>query len=156
MTNLATRLFLALTGAAFAACIGYSVVIGDRSGADLLLALAGGFAIVTAVTAMAAAQDVAPRLPADAPAPERRSAFTEADAPAGSAWPLVAAVAAVAVAFGVASGASWLAVALAVSLIPAAGWLAFVWRQHPSFTPRVSERVVERLLAPVAMPVLAA
>jgi plastocyanin len=156
MTNLATKLFLALTGAALVAAIGYGVVVGDRAGADLILALAGGFAVVTAVTALAAADDKAPAVAADAPAPERRGAYTEADAPTGSAWPLVAALTAVALAFAVASGASWLAVALAASVIPAAGWLAFVWQQHPSFSARVRERVVERLLAPIAMPVLAA
>ena len=55
----------------------------------------------------------------------------------------------------VAAGASWLAAAIGAALIPAAGWLAQTWRAHPSFSPRVRARVTERLLAPLAMPVLA-
>ncbi|MBA3654787.1 MAG: cupredoxin domain-containing protein [Actinobacteria bacterium] len=51
-------------------------------------------------------------------------------------------------------GASWLAVAIAAALVPTVGWLASTWRAHPSFSPRVRQRVSDRLVAPVAMPVL--
>ncbi len=153
MINLVGRLFMALTAAALVAAVGYAAVIGDRAGADLFVVLAGAFAVVAAITVLAV-QDLTPHVAADAPAPERRNAYTEADVPTGSAWPLVGAVAAVGVALGLAAGASWLAVALAASLIPVVGWLAHVWRDHPSFSAPVRERVVERLLAPIAMPVL--
>lgn len=155
MINLATRVFLVSTAVALIAAVGYGVVIGDRAGADLFVTLSGAFAIVSAVTALAVKPDAAPRLAADAPAPERRNAFTEADAPAGSVWPFVAALSAASVVLGISAGASWLAAAIVAALIPAAGWLAETWRAHPSFTPRVRERVAERLIAPVAMPVLA-
>jgi plastocyanin len=152
LVNLATKLFVALTGAALVAAIGYASVVGDRAGADLFVALAGGFAVVAAVTILAAYDGETPT-PADAPAPERRNAFTEADAPSSSGWPFVAALTFAGVALATASGASWIAIALAAGAIAAVGWVARVWQEHPSFSAKVRARVVERLLAPVAMPV---
>jgi plastocyanin len=152
--NLASKLFVALTGLALIAAIGYGVVVGDRAGADLLAALAGGFAVVALVTALTVADDQPSRLAADAPAPERRNAFTEGDVPSGSAWPLIAAVFVAALALATAAGANWLAAAVFASVIPLGGWLAHVWREHPSFSAPVRQRVAERLIAPIAMPVL--
>jgi plastocyanin len=152
--NLAAKVFTALTTVALIAAVGYGVVVGDRAGADLLAVLAGGFAVVAAVVALAVTNDTPKPVAADAPAPEKRNAYTATDAPAASAWPFVAGVVAAAIALGAAAGSSWLAVAMAAALIPATGWLAQTWRAHPSFSPRVRERVVERLLAPIAMPVL--
>ena len=155
MLNVATKVFMACTAVALTAAVGYGVVVGDRAGADLLVLTAGAFAIVAAVTALGVKRDKAAPVAADAPAPERRTAFTEGDVPAASPWPFVAAVVATAIALATAVEASWLAAAIGAAVIPAVGWLAQTWRAHPSFSPRVRERVVERLLAPVAMPVLA-
>jgi plastocyanin len=155
VVNLATKVFLALSAIAFIAAVAYGVAVGDRAGADLLVAAGGGFAVLGAVTGLALAPDSAPRVAADAPAPERRNAFTEADVPSASAWPFVGAVAAVAMALAVATGAPWIAAAGGFGVVAAAGWLGHVWREHPSFSRRVRERVVERLLAPLAMPLFA-
>jgi plastocyanin len=154
MLNLAAKVFAALATVALIAAVGYGVVVGDRAGADLLAILGGGFAVAATVVALAVTNDTPKPVAADAPAPERRNAYTAGDAPAGSAWPFVAGVVAAAIALGVAAGASWLAVAIAAAVIPTTGWLAQTWRAHPSFSPPVRERVVERLLAPIAMPVL--
>ncbi|HZN15935.1 MAG TPA: cupredoxin domain-containing protein [Acidimicrobiales bacterium] len=154
MVNLATKLYVALSGVALVAAIGYGVVVGDRAGADLLAGVAGAAAVLALVAAFTLRDDRAPAVPADAPAPERRNAYTEADAPAASAWPLVAALSLVSLALATAAGASWLGAALAATLIPLGGWLSQVWREHPSFTGPVQARVVERLVAPLAMPVL--
>jgi plastocyanin len=154
MLNNATKLFLALIAAALVAAVGYAVVVGDRAGADLFVALAGGFAVLTAIAALVVGDDAPPAVAPDAPGPEARTAYTEADVPTGAPWPFVGAVALAALALAAANGSRWLAGALAFSLIPALGWLGHVWREHPSFSARVRQRVVERLLAPLAMPVL--
>jgi plastocyanin len=153
--NTATKAFIALAGAALVAAIGYAAVVGDRGGADLLVALAAAGAVLAAVATVAAGADSRPPVAADAPAPERRNAFTESDVHSDTVWPLIAAIDVVAIALATAAGATWLAAAGIAGVIPAAGWLAHVWREHPSFSPRVRSRVVERLLAPVGMPVLA-
>jgi plastocyanin len=42
--------------------------------------------------------------------------------------------------------------ALVVILVGAAGWFGGSWREHPTWTPRVRERVRYRLLVPAALP----
>jgi plastocyanin len=155
VTNLATKLFGLLAGLALIAAIGYAVVVGDRAGADLFVVMAGGLAVAAAVAAATVSSDSAPPVAADAPAPERRNAYGEGDVPSATGWPVVAALAATAVTVALAAGASWLAAAIGASVIPAVGWLTHVWREHPSFSAKVRQRVSDRLVAPVAMPVLA-
>lgn len=154
MLNLGTRVYVTAAIVGIIAAVAYGVAVGDRAGADLLLVAAGAAAVLAAVTAFGVGADSAPRVPADAPAPERKNAYTEGDVPSASAWPFVAAVALAGIGLATVAGAQWLAFAGVLSLVPAAGWLAHVWREHPSFSPRVRERVVERFLAPVGMPVL--
>jgi plastocyanin len=154
MLNLATKMFIAVAGGALVAAVGYGVVMGDRGGADLFVGLAAAAAILALVSALAVGPDRTPPVPADAPTPEPRTAFTDADVASASPWPFIAAVDAAAIALAVASGANWLAAAAVAAVIPAGGWLTHVWREHPSFSPRVRARVVDRLIAPLAMPVL--
>lgn len=154
MLNLGTKTYITAALVGIIAAVAYGVGVGERGGADLLALAAAAAAVLAAVAAFGAGADAAPRLPADAPAPERRNAFSETDVPSASAWPFVAAIAIAGLALAIVVGAKWIAMAGVLSLVPVAGWLASVWRQHPSFSPRVRERVVERLLAPVGMPVL--
>ena len=154
MVNNATKTFLAVTIAAVVAFLAYGAVIGDKAGAELFLGLAIAAGILTAVTAAFVGADEAPHVATDAPAPERRNAYTEADVPRSSPWPLVTAIAFAGVAVGASAGGRWLTVALASLLIPGGAWLGQLWREHPSFSASVRSRVADRLIAPIAMPVL--
>jgi plastocyanin len=56
-------------------------------------------------------------------------------------------------AVGAATGPALLTLGVVASLAAAAGWFATSWREHPSWTAPVRERVRYRLLVPASMPV---
>ena len=150
MLNLASKVLFALSGAAVALAIGYGLAVDERSGVALFLFLALAAAVAGVVSV--AAPDIAPAVPADAPPPERR-ATTPGAAPRGSAWPLAAAAALALLATGAAVHLAVVVAGVLAVLAATAGWFARVWHDHPSWTPRVRERVSSRLLVPVGLPV---
>ena len=72
-----------------------------------------------------------------------------------SLWPLVAAVAVGILAVGLAVGGTVVTDRHRRLLIATAGWCAQAWREDPSFTPREGAKLTDRLIAPLALPVLA-
>ena len=72
-----------------------------------------------------------------------------------SLWPLAAAVAVGIVAVGLATGRVVVTVGVVAALMAAGGWLAQSWREDPSYTPREGAKISDRLIAPVALPILA-
>ncbi|MDP9071217.1 MAG: cupredoxin domain-containing protein [Actinomycetota bacterium] len=150
MFNLATKVLFSVSAAALGLALGYGLAVGERSGVALLLFLA--VAAFAAALATALVPDVAPTVRADAPPPERRSATTGAPA-RDSGWPLAAAAALTLLAAGAAIGPGVVIAGVLAVLVATAGWFGQVWREHPSWTPRVRERVSYRLLVPVGLPV---
>jgi plastocyanin len=148
--NQASKVLFTLSAAAVALGLGYHLAVGERSGTALLLFLA--LAAAVAGLACLPAPDQAPVVPADAPAPERR-ATTVGAAPRGSAWPAVGAAALALLAAGAAIGPAVVVAGVVAVVVATAGWYAQVWREHPSWTTRVRERVSSRLLVPVGLPV---
>src|SRR5581483_9041836 len=147
----ATKLLLALTVAAVAGAIAVSVSVDDKAAAVLFGFVA--FASLSAAVAVMATgvTNIAPAVPADAPAPQRQA--TTPGAPARpSGWPLAAA-AVVVLAVGAATGVVTVYAGLIAVVVTGFGWFAASWADHSTWTRRVRSRLVERLLAPVAMPV---
>lgn len=154
MLNLACRALLVLTAVAAVLAAGYSIAGGDRTGMVVLAFLALAAVVAAVTTFGAAVPDVAPPVPDDAPPPERRS-VAATEAARGSGWPAAAAVAVSVMAVGTAVGAPVVLAGLLLALVVAAGWFATVWREHPSWTRPVRERVARRLLVPVGLPTAA-
>jgi plastocyanin len=72
-----------------------------------------------------------------------------------NAWPALTAIAIGILAVGLAVGSAVVYIGVFSVLIAAAGWFAQSWREDPSFTPREGAKISDRLIAPLALPVLA-
>ncbi len=155
MLNPAFRALLVVAGVAATLAAGYAVAGGDRTGIVVLAFLTLAALVAGVVTFGTAVPDVAPLVGDDAPPPDRRS-VSVAEAARGSAWPAGAAVAVSVMAAGAAVGIPVVLAGLLLALIVAGGWFATVWREHPSWTRPVRERVASRLLVPVGLPVATA
>jgi len=147
----ATKVLGALTVAALVTAGVYYAVEGGRSGAVLLLILSAA-AFFGLLTVVASGVDIAPHVPADAPPPER-NAHTPGPAATGSAWPVITAGSAVLLAVGVATNEVVVYFGLAAVGLAALGWFSKAWADHPTWTPRVGGRVVDRFVAPLTTPV---
>jgi plastocyanin len=148
----ATKLLAALTGSAVVGAIVYYAVVGDKSGAVLMLFLALA-ALVALATVVATAVDTPPVVAVDAPAPERR-ATTPGEPGRPSLWPLATAFTGGVLAVGLATSAPVVEAGVVLLVLCAFGWFANAWRDHPSWAGRVSTRVTNRLVAPFGTPLI--
>ena len=151
MLSSVSKLLLAVAVATGTGGLFYQWVVHERAGSTLLF-----FAAVAALTACVATAggtvpNSAPPVPPGAPPPERRATTTGAP-PQGSAWPAFTALTVAGLACTAAAGGLVVWVGVVALVAAAAGWFATVWRGHPGWTPRVSERVRFRLVVPVALP----
>ena len=152
MFSYATKVLTALTGSALIGAGVFYGVVGERSGA-VLLVFVGIAALLALVTVVGSGiVDIAPFVPADAPAPERR-ATTPGEAARGSVWPLATAAAVGVLAVGAATNMAVVVAGIVAVVLASLGWFAKAWTDHPSWTPRVSGRVADRFVAPLGMPV---
>lgn len=151
MFSAATKLLFAISAFGVATAIAFGVAVDDRSGVILFVSLAVAALVAALATAGPAVLDLAPPLPADAPPPERRATTTGA-APRGSVWPVVAATATTVLAVGAALDPAVVGLGAVLAVVAAGGWLAHVWTEHPSWAPRVQERVRWRLVMPIGLP----
>ena len=151
MLNLVSRALLALTAVSAALAGAYFIADGDRTGVVLLAFLALAAFVGGLSTAGNAVQDLAPTVEADSP-PPGRAAMSSA-VPAGSGWPLAAAVSLTVLAVGAVIGVPVVLAGLLLLLVATAGWFARAWSEHPSWTSPVRQRVSSRLLAPIGLPV---
>ena len=152
MLSYANKFLFALAGFAFVAFLGYSAAVGERSGAFLLLGLCFGAVAVGLVVTGATISEALPAVEdADAPVEYRSVDPTSVARP--TPWPLVTALALGLAGVGAAVDGKLMVVGLVVGLVPAAGWLGQVWREHAGWTPRLSERLDDRVLVPIALPV---
>jgi plastocyanin len=74
------------------------------------------------------------------------------DLPRPSVWPVVAAAAITLVAVAAAFGRSIALLGIVASVVAGLGWLAQVWREHPSWTRDMSVRINDRFVVPIALP----
>jgi plastocyanin len=150
----ATKVLFALAGWAVASGVVYAAGSGDRDGFTLLVgagvvAAALGLASFASVDARAAVAPVDE--PAGADGRAERPVDTT-DLPAPSPWPLVAAAALGVLAVGAAAGKSVVVLGLLVAAIATFGWLAQAWREHPSWTQAMTDRLTDRFVVPIGLP----
>jgi plastocyanin len=146
--NAASKLYFALAGAAIVLGFGYVVATSDRVGFTNLvvaglgaLALAlGAFAFVPREPLTALDEAAEPR-PGDA-----------TDVAAASSWPVLGAIALGLLAAGAALDGSLILLGVIVGLIAVFSWFAQVWREHPSWTQAMTDRLNDRFVVPFGLP----
>ena len=143
-----------LAAAAIAAGGAYGLAAGnDQGGSALFFVLAVAAALLGVVAAALGARDVAvsPSAAADS-APVRRP-VDRVPGVRPSSWPLLAALALGLFAAGLATDAPLLAIGLIAVIVASLGWLAQSWREHPAWNPLYSERINDRYVVPIVLPV---
>lgn len=156
MINVPAKILLALSAFAGVAAVAFAVAGDDRSGvvlfgAVLVVSLFAAFAVMGSVGADPVDADDAEE--ADAAAATVTHGPTDVARP--SAWPFFAALAAGLVAVGLAEGPAYVVSGGLLALVIAGLWTAQVWREHPSWTPRLGEKMSQRLLVPSLLPIVA-
>ena len=149
MFNAASKLYFTAAGLAIVIGFGYVVATSDRVGFTNLV-VAGLAAVGLGLAAFA----FVPREPlsqvGDVPA-EARPADTT-DVAVGSSWPVLAALGLGLIAAGAAVDGSLILLGIVVGLVAAFAWFGQVWREHPSWTPAMTDRINERFVVPFGLP----
>jgi plastocyanin len=156
MINIPAKVLLLLAAFAGVTAVGFGIASGDKTGVLLLV-----FVMIAALLAAFAVMGSAGADPVDVDDAEDADAAAAvithgpADVPRPSPWPLMAALAAGLIAVGAAEGPAFVVGGGLVGAVVAALWTAQVWREHPSWTPRLGFRMGERVLVPGLLPVIA-
>ena len=138
---------LGVAGIALVLAAVFGVTGDDRTGVVLLLSAA-----VVAVTLSIASLSTGVRDPIKPPDPAR-TRVDPAAAGGASAWPVFGALVAGVLAVGAALGTDVVVPGVLAGLVAVGGWLGQTWREHPTWTDRVRERVTERSVQPIGLPV---
>src|SRR3954452_2573529 len=150
MINTAAKFTFAIAVAAFVTAISYGTAVGDRTGSLLFVSLGVVAVLLALAEAGSGASDFALRADPDTPpatVPVGRTAATRA-----STWPMAVAVSACIAAVGLTVGAVVIYVGLTALALASIGWLGQAWREHPSWTHTEDARLVDRVVAPFAVP----
>jgi len=151
--NAASKTSFTVAGAALALGFGAVFTTSDRVAFSVLL-----FASAIAAAIGLAVFYFAPRDPlipvsSEVPAATVRSVDLS-DLPRPSPWPLLGAVAVTVLGVGAAIGKSLIVIGLIIVAIAALAWLAQVWREHPSWTQAMTDRLNDRFVVPIGLPVM--
>jgi plastocyanin len=153
--NSAAKLQYGLAAVALVIGVVYGLFIDDKFIFVLALGLFAALLLGGLALTGAGIRDRAPRyLSADDAPPLEMVSLDRSLLSGPSLSPLVAAVAIGVFALGLAVGAEVVWVGLIAGLLAAGVWLAQSWREDSTYTPREGERVSQRLLAPVGLPVM--
>lgn len=151
MFSAASKLGFTVTAASVLAAVLYAFGTGDRNGFALLMFTGAVFFAV----AVGAFFFVGPtELAVEAAQAQASPSPVRPDVPAPSPWPLgVAAGIALAV---VAVAAGTLFLVLGLLLVAGTGliWFSQAWREHPSWTPAMTDRLNQRFVVPLGLPAL--
>lgn len=149
MFNAASKLYFTAAGLAVLAGFAYVVVSSDRVGFTNLV-VAGVAALGLGLAAFA----FVPREPlsvvGDEPA-EARPADTT-DVATASSWPIFGALALGLLAAGAAVDGSLILLGVVVGLVATFAWFGQVWREHPSWTQAMTDRINDRFVVPFGLP----
>ena len=153
MFSLSSASFFTLSGISLFTAI-LTVPFVDDSGAVALLlfiALAAALAGLSVFTAVGG--DVAPFVPADAPAPEYRN-IQRSSLASGSPWPLALGASLAITAVGLATGPGITVLGVVLAVAAGFAWLSQHWQEAPGWTAGRVRRVADRYVLPFAVPVL--
>ena len=149
MFNAASKLYFTAAGLAIVVGFGYVVATSDRVGFTNLV-VAGLAAVGLGLAAFLFVPREPLALVGDEPA-EARPADTT-DLAVASNWPVLGALALGLLAAGAALDGSLTLLGVIVALVAAFSWFAQVWREHPSWTQEMTDRVNERFVVPFGLP----
>ncbi len=149
MFNAASKLYFTLAVAGIVLGFGYAVGTGDRVGFTNLV-IAGVAAVVLAVGVFAfVPREALPATPLE-PAEARPGDATDVARP--SSWPLLGALSIGLLAAGAALGGSLVLLGVVVGLVATFAWFGQVWREHPSWTQAMTDRINDRFVVPIGLP----
>lgn len=143
-----------LAAAGFAAGGGYGLAAGnDQGGSALFFFAAAAAAALGVAAAILGARD--PRVAASASAEDTpgRRPLGAPEAVSPSSWPVLGAVALLLVGVGLATDAPILIIGLIAVAIASLGWLGQAWREHPAWNPTYDDRIRDRYVTPIALPI---
>jgi len=147
--NAASKLYFALAGVAIVVGFGYVVGTSDRVGfTNLVFAGVAAFALALTIFAFVPREAVTVDLDAAA---EARPADTT-DLPGASNWPVLAALSVGLLAAGAALEGSLILLGAVVGLVALFSWFGQVWREHPSWTQEMTDRINDRFIVPFGLP----
>ena len=149
MFNAASKLYF--TTAVLAVVVGFGAVFAtsDRV-AFTNLVVAGVAAVGLGLAAFAYVPREPLSLVGDEPA-EARPADTT-DVAGSSNWPIFGALALGLIAAGAAVDGSLILLGVVVGLVAVFSWFGQVWREHPSWTQAMTDRINERFVVPFGLP----
>ncbi len=155
MLTSASKAYSGLAAAAFVIFVGYWIGVGgDRPGDVLLLGVVAAAALSAWAVAGSRVPDMAPRVDPGA-ALERSAVAAPGPTAFPSTFPVMVAAGAGLVVAGAAFGAVFAVLGAIVLALGLLGWLGQTWREHPSWSPQVGDKVATRVVAPFALPVSA-
>ena len=149
MFNAASKTWFTAAGLAIVVGFGYVVGTSDRVGFTNLV-VAGLAALGLGLAAFAFVPREPLSLVGDEPA-EARPADTT-DVAVASNWPVLAALGLGLLAAGLALDGSLILLGVVVGLVATFAWLGQVWREHPSWTQEMTDRINERFVVPFGLP----
>ncbi|HEX7167138.1 MAG TPA: cupredoxin domain-containing protein [Acidimicrobiales bacterium] len=154
MFNAASKTAYTLGVAAIVAGFAAVLATSDRVAfASLVFAGVLAAAIGLAVFWYAPRDPVVPVSAEVEAATSRRVDVTDVARP--SPWPLVAALAIALFGVGAALGKGLIVIGIVVSFVAGLAWLAQSWREHPSWTTAMTQRVNDRYVVPLGLPAVA-
>jgi plastocyanin len=147
--NAASKLYFALAGVAIVVGFGYVVGTSDRVGfTNLVFAGLSAFALALAAYAFVPREPL--RLSLDEPGDARPADAT--DLPGASNWPVLAALSLGLLAAGAALESSLILLGVVVGIVAMFAWFGQAWREHPSWTPEMTDRLNNRFIVPFGLP----
>jgi plastocyanin len=147
--NAASKLYFTAAGVAVVLGFGYVVFTSDRVGFTNLV-VAGLAALGLGLAAFAFVPREALSLVGDEPAEPRPADTT--DIAGASSWPVFGALALGLVFAGAAIEPSLVLLGVVVGLVAAFCWFGQVWREHPSWTQDMTDRINNRFVVPFRLP----
>jgi plastocyanin len=147
--NAATKLYFTAAGLAIVVGFGYVIASSDRVGFTNLV-VAGVAAVGLGVAVFAFVPREPLSLVGDEPAEARPADTTDVAVP--SSWPVFGALALGLLAAGAAIDGSLILLGVVVGLVAVFAWFGQVWREHPSWTQAMTDRINERFVVPFGLP----
>lgn len=149
MFNAASKLYFSIGGLAIVAGFAYAIVTGDRMGLTNLVSAGlasiglgiAAFGFVPRESLVSARDEAAEGRHADA-----------TDVAGASSWPIFGALALGLLATGAATSGPLILLGVIVGLVAVFAWFGQVWREHPSWTPAMTERINDRFIVPIGLP----
>lgn len=152
MFSAASKVGFSVTGGAVVAAVVYAFGTGDRNGFALLM-FTGVVFLAFAIGAFYSVGST--ELAVEAGEVEATPRPVQATLPSPSPWPLGLAAAVTLVVLAAAAGAWFFATGVVLLVGTGLLWFAQAWREHPSWTTAMTERLNQRIVVPFLLPALA-